>query len=149
MNHLRRNQLTLWFSGCNKNINIPPATETLRDSNSPAIGMLISSQDCLLSFERPAPSLPKTKHNGKSATESAKSWESLCTLLEFLSSAGWPANIFIWNNFLRDSTWVQLPETIGIWKEAPREALSAFSLNGSQQPGSRKTPPCWIDKTFT
>uniref|UniRef100_A0A0A0L3H4 Uncharacterized protein n=1 Tax=Cucumis sativus TaxID=3659 RepID=A0A0A0L3H4_CUCSA len=54
---------------------IPPATETLRDSKPPAIGMLKSSQTCQDFSDRPLPSQPKTKHNGKSFKEFENCWE--------------------------------------------------------------------------
>lgn len=140
-NKFPKENQTLRFWGCSIYKKIPPATETLRDSNSPAIGMLTSSHNCQDFSERPLPSLPRTKHNGTSAKESASPWERGDTGFLFWLLSGWPAIIFIWNSFLRVSRWIQLPETIGSWKEAPRLARRAFSLNGSQHPLSRKTPP--------
>ena len=122
---------------------MPPATDTLRDSNSPAIGMHTRSHSWRDFSDRPLPSLPKTKHNGRWANESATSWESWRTGFISLEVSGWPASIFILSSLLSASRWNQLPHTIGSWKEAPRLARIAFSLNGSQQPGSRKMPPCW------
>lgn len=130
------------FFGCSMYKKIPPATETLSDSYSPAIAMLTSSQACRGFSERPLPSLPKTKHNGVSDKESHKVGEREHTGFSNSPSSGCPASNFIWNSSLRDSTWFQQPETTGIWKEAPRLARRAFSLNGSQQPGRRKTPSC-------
>jgi len=123
---------------------IPPAIETLRDSNIPAIGILTSSQDCIVCMERPFPSLPNTKHRGILDNESANSRDSTegpfdPTLLQF---PGWPANIFIWNLLLKEFRWDQSPDTRGSWKEAPLAARRAFSLKGSQQPASRKIPSC-------
>lgn len=131
------------FFGCSIYKKIPPATETLSDSYSPVIAMLTSSHACRDFSERPLPSLPKTKHTGVSNMESQKLWEREKTGLINPSCCGCPASNFIWNSSLRDSKWFQLPETIGSWKDAPRLARSAFSLNGSQHPGSRKTPSCW------
>lgn len=134
------------FFGCSIYKKIPPATETLSDSYSPVIAMLTSSHACRDFSERPLPSLPKTKHNGVSNMESQKLGEREKTGLINPSCCGCPATNFIWNSSLRDSKWFQLPETIGSWKDAPRLARSAFSLNGSQHPGSRKTPSCWQNK---
>lgn len=142
VNEWPRYQTNLWFRGCNIYKKIPPATETLRDSNCPDIGILTSSQTSLDVSESPLPSLPKTKHNGSSTKESTSFWLNHDTCFNSSLLLGWPAKIFIWNLFLIDSKWSQLPETIGSWHEAPRLALNAFSLNGSQHPGSRKAPPC-------
>lgn len=131
------------FFACSMYKKIPPATETLSDSYSPAIAMLTSSHACMDFSERPLPSLPKTKHNGVSDMDSQKLGESKQTGLTNPSDSGCPASNFIWNSFFRDSRWFQLPETKGSWKEAPRLARRAFSLNGSQHPGRRKTPSCW------
>lgn len=123
---------------------IPPATETLRDSNFPVMGMLTSSHSSWDFSESPCPSLPKTKHDGTCATECTNSWDSENGFFNFPSISGWPASIFMLNVSFRVWRWNQLPETIGSWKEAPRLALSAFSLNGSQQPGRRNIPSCWV-----
>ena len=136
-----KHQICLSFTACSMYKKIPPATETLRDSKPPAIGMLKSSQTCQHFSDRPLPSLPKTKHNGISLEEFANCCERTDTGFSSLLS-GCPANIFIWNSVFRASRWFQVPDTIGSWKDAPREARSAFSLNGSQHPGSRKTPFC-------
>lgn len=141
----RKYHVNLWFSGCSIYKKIPPATETLRDSNSPTIGMLTSSHTSLVFAERPLPSLPKTKHIFISAKESASRWDSKDAGFSSSLFSGWAARIFIWYLLVRASRWIQWPQTIGIWKEAPLLARSAFSLNGSQHPGSRKTPPC-LDK---
>lgn len=130
------------FFGCSIYKKIPPATETLSDSYSPVIGMLTSSHACRDFSERPLPSLPKTKHSGASDMDSQKLGESKLTSLINPSFSGCPASNFIWDSSLRDSRWFHVPETIGSWKEAPRLARRAFSLNGSQHPGSRKTPSC-------
>lgn len=127
---------------------MPPATATLRDSNSPAIGILKSSHSRWAFSERPCPSLPKTKHNGTLAKQSASPWDSCDTGLDLSLQSGWPASIFIWYSSLRASRWYQLPETMGIWKDAPRLARRTLLLNGSQQPGSKNTPPCCLSPSI-
>lgn len=117
---------------------IPPATDTFSDSYFPSIGMLTNSHSDSDFPDRPLPSLPKTKHRPVSDSESTKPRDTGCCDLSSLS--GWPARIFIWNSFLRDSRWPQFPETIGIWKLAPLLERRALSLKGSQQPGRRNTP---------
>ena len=83
------------FFGCSMYKKIPPATETLSDSYSPAIAMLTSSQSCRDFCERPLPSLPKTKHNGVSDKESQKVGESEHTGFTNSSSSGCPPSNFI------------------------------------------------------
>src|SRR6185295_13491812 len=126
------------------NKNIPPATETFRDSKVPSIGMFTSSQAWRVSEERPFPSLPNTKHRDSFKSESASSLDSEWIPLDAsLLLSGWPAIIFISYLVINACRSCQVPETIGSCKEAPRAARRAFSLKGSQQAGRRNTPSCW------
>lgn len=137
------NHTLLRVSGCNINKNIPPATETLRDSKPPAIGMLTSLQACTVCFDNPCPSLPNTKQRGSPANDSASSLDNERVVLDPSALLpGWPANIFILFLVFKVIRWDHVPETTGSWKEAPRDARSAFSFKGSQQLGSRKAPSC-------
>ncbi|MFS7969727.1 hypothetical protein Hanom_Chr09g00812571 [Helianthus anomalus] len=122
------------------NKKMPPATDTFSDSNSPPILMLTSSDASRAFPEIPLPSLPKTRHNFVSIKEHASSFVRQETGPSLLP--GSPARIFILNPSTRDCKSDHWPETIGSWNDAPRLALSAFSLKGSQHPGSRKAPSC-------
>lgn len=130
------------------NKKMPPATETFNDSNAPAILMFTSSHASWASLESPLPSLPKTRQTFVFVKIRASSWERQDTGFDSVLLPGLPARIFIWKPLTRDCKWDHVPETNGSWNDAPRLALTAFSLNGSQHPGSRNAPSCWFVIVF-